>query len=118
MVGIPSHPPGVSRKSTMPLGTNPTQSPIAIMPPATITSARNLDSNEVFCNLIELIEACIQMVRKLNESKLYCRLDCNYIKVISDDEVKVNQLDINLFMNVKANLSNDMSADPMHGLEI
>ena len=69
MVGIPLHPPGVSGKSTMALGTNPTQSPIAIMPSTTITTNWNLDSNEVFGNLIELIEACNRMVRKLNESK-------------------------------------------------
>ena len=44
-----------------------------------------------------------QNVRKLNILKCYCREDCDYIEVVSDDEVEVELLNINLFMNIANN---------------
>ena len=43
------------------------------------------------------------MVRKLNESKQYCRAHQNYIEVVSDDKVEVDMPDINSFMNITDN---------------
>jgi len=90
---------------------------MAITPSSTLMTDRNFDTNEVFRNLIESTEDRNQMVRKLNESKRYCRLDHNYLEVISDDEVEVDQPNINLFMNVDSNLLDDTPADSVHGLE-
>jgi len=43
------------------------------------------------------------MVRKLNESKQYCRAHQNYIEVVSDDKVEVDMPNIKLFMNIANN---------------
>jgi len=75
MVGVTSHPPGVSGKSLLTLGTSFTQSPRVPTPSTMVSSDPSLNSNEVIHNLVESIEARNQMVRKLNESKRYCRVD-------------------------------------------
>ena len=103
MVGMHSHPPGVSRKSVMTLGANPTQSPIVKALSATVAPDSSINSSEVFQNLISSIEAQNRMVRKLNILEHYHREDHNYIKVVSNDEVEVELPNINLFMNITNN---------------
>src|SRR5882672_9009445 len=99
MVGVSTHPPGVSGKSIPTLGANATQSPIGDTSPASIAPEANLNSCEVFRNLTESIEARNRMVRKLNASKRYRRLDRNILEVVSDDEVEVDMPNINSYMN-------------------
>ena len=108
MVGVNTHPPGVSGKSLPTLGTNITQSLIGNTLPSTIAPVVNLNSSEVSQYLIESIEAHNWMVSKLNASKHYHRLDWNNLKVVSDDEVKVDLPNINSFMNI----ANSPSVDP------
>jgi len=88
MVGIQSHPPGVSGKSVTTFGINPTQSPIGNEPSS--PSVSNINPNEVFQNLISSIEGRNCMVRKLNEFKHYQREDQDHIEMVSDDEVEVD----------------------------
>src|SRR5882724_8321578 len=105
MVGVPTRPPGVSSKSILALGANSTLTPTRISTSATILSDSILNSNKVFCNLVESIEAHNQMVRKQNESKRYRQADHNYIEMVSDDEVEVEMPEINKFMDIADNPS-------------
>jgi len=70
MVGVPSQPPGVTGKSLSGLGANSAQSPIGNPMPNTITPSSSFNTNEVFSNLVDLIEACNWMVRKLNQNTI------------------------------------------------
>src|SRR5882724_6189220 len=100
MVTVPAQPPGVSSKSLPSLGTNSTQTPIGGSSSAAIMIELNIDTNEVFCNLVDSIKACNHVVRKINETKCYHRIDLNCIEVVSDDEVEVDMPNINNFMNI------------------
>ena len=108
MVGVNTHPPGVSGKSFPRMGTNTAQSLIGNTPPSTITPVVNLNSSKVFQYLIESIEAHNRMVRKLNVSKCYHKLDQKNLEVVSDDEVEVDLSNNNSFMNI----ANSPSVDP------
>jgi len=66
MVGTSSHPSGVSGKSLLTYGTNPTLSPIADVTPITDTRDAAINMNEVFRNLIKSTEARNWMVKLLN----------------------------------------------------
>jgi len=105
MVSVPAQPPGVSVKSISALGANSTLTPMMISTSATISLDSNLNSSEVFHNLVDSIKAHNQMVRKLNVSKRYRQADHNYIEVVSDDEVEVDMPDINEYMNITDNPS-------------
>jgi len=111
MVCVNTHPPGVSIKSLPTLGANTSQSPIANTPPSMVTPVVNLNSREVFQNLIESIEAHIQMARKLNMSKGYHRLDQNNLEVFSDDDVELDLPNFNSFMNIANSPSEEPPGD-------
>jgi len=51
------------------------------------------------------------MVRKLNISKCYQRLDNSNIEVVSNDEVEVDLLNVNSFMHIADILSEASSGD-------
>src|SRR5882672_4394203 len=53
------------------------------------------------------------MVRKLNESKCYHRVDQNCIKLVSDNKVEVDLPDINLFMSLAVNPSENLPLEPL-----
>jgi len=79
-------------------GANTSLSPLGDTSTATIAPEVNLNSNEVFQNLIESVEARNRV--RLNVSKRYCRLDRNNLEVVSDNEVKVDLPNVNSFMNI------------------
>jgi len=81
MVVVPAQPPGVSSKSLLALGTNSTQTPIGRSSSATVMTELNINTNEVFHNLVDSIKVHNQMVRKINETKCYYRINPNHIEV-------------------------------------